>query len=61
MNNPFIDVPINTKKVFVCGIDHSGCEIYLPIDSLNELVIQTKKYELQQFLFNQPLLEKTLA
>ena len=59
--NPFNNVPINTKRVYVCGIDHSGCEIYLPVDSHNEEVIQTKKQELQQFLFNQPLPEKLLA
>jgi hypothetical protein len=52
--NPFNNVPLNTKKVFVMEIDHSGCEIFLPIDSTNETVIQTKKQELQQFLFNQP-------
>ena len=59
--NPFNNVPINTKRVYVCGIDHSGCEIYLPVDSHNEEVIQTKKQELHQFLFNQPLPEKLLA
>ena len=59
--NPFINIPLNTKKVFVMGIDHSGCEIYLPVDSSDETVIQTKKQELQQYLFNQPLPEKRLA
>jgi hypothetical protein len=59
--NPFNNVPLNTKKVFVCGIAHSGCEIYLPVNSTDEKVIQTKKQELLQFLFNQPLPEKRLA
>ena len=59
--NPFNNVPINTKKVFVMGIDHSGCEIYLPVDSSDETVIHIKKQELQQYLFNQPLPEKRLA
>ena len=59
--NPFINIPLNTEKVFVMGIDHSGCEIYLPVDSSDETVIQFKKQELQQYLFNQPLPEKLLA
>ena len=42
-------------------IDHSGCEIYIPVDSTDEIIIQTKKQELQEFLFNQPLPEKLLA
>lgn len=59
--NPFNNVPLNTKRVFVMGIDHSGCEVYLPVNSTDEIVIQTKKQELDQFLFNQPLPEKGLA
>lgn len=59
--NPFRNVPINTKKVFVMGFDHSGCKIYLPVNSTDEKVIQAKKQELHQFLFNQPLPEKRLA
>jgi hypothetical protein len=59
--NPFNNVPLNTKKVFVRGIDHSGTEIYLPVNSTDEIVIQTKKQELHQFLFNQSLPEKLLA
>lgn len=59
--NPFSNVPINTKKVFVMGIDHSGCEIYLPVNSTDETMIQLKKQELHQFLFNQPLPEKEYA
>jgi len=59
--NPFINIPLNTKKVFVMGIDHSGTEIYIAVDSLDETVIQTKKQELQQYLLNQPLPEKDYA
>ena len=46
MNNPFNNVPLNTKKVFVMRIDRSGTEIYLPVNSANETVIQNKKQEL---------------
>jgi len=59
--NPFNNVPLNTKKVYIMGIDHSGCEIYLPVDSHNKDVIQTKKQELHEFLFKQPLPEILLA
>ena len=59
--NPFNNVPLNTKKVYVMGVDHSGCEIYLPVNSTDETVIQNKKQELHQFLFNQPLPQKELA
>ena len=59
--NPFLTIPLNIKKVYVCGIDYSGCKIYLSVNSTNETVIQHKKQELQQFLFNQPLSEKLLA
>ena len=56
--NIFSNVPLNTQKVFVMAVDHSGCEIYLPVNSTDELVIQQKKLQLQQTLFNQPLPEK---
>lgn len=39
----------------------AGCEVYLLVNSTDEIVIQTKKQELDQFLFNQPLPEKELA
>ena len=59
--NSINNIPINTNKVFVMGVDHSGCEIYLPVDSTDEIIIQIKKQDLHQFLFNQPLPEKLLA
>ena len=59
--NLFNNIPLNTKKVFVMGTDHSGCEIFIPVDSYDENIIQLKKQELQQFLFNQPLPKKELA
>lgn len=59
--NPFNNIPLNTKKIYVMGIDHSGCEIYLPVDSTDETIIQINKQKLQQFLFNQPLPNKEIA
>ena len=59
--NPFNNVPLNTKKVYVMAVDHSGCEIYLPVDSTDEKKIQAKREELQQYIFSQPLPDKLLA
>ena len=50
MNNPFENVPLNTKKVFVLGITNDGCKIYLPLNTLNEMEQIKKKDELQEYL-----------
>ena len=43
------------------GVDYSGCEIYLPVDSTDDKIIQNKKEELQWYLDTQPLPDKLLA
>ena len=44
---PLNRVPLNTKKVFVMGRTASGTEVYMPVNSLNDAVIDKKKKELQ--------------
>ena len=54
MIDPFINVPLNTKKVYVMGTTHSGCEIYLPIDSnINAVQLQARD-NLRAYLLTQP-------
>lgn len=50
MKNPFENVPLNTKKVFIKGTCKSGCNIYVPVDSFDIVEQNKKKEELQLYL-----------
>ena len=50
MNKPLNDVPLNTKKVYVRGLTNDGCEIYMPVDSHDDKVIDQVKEDLQKQL-----------
>jgi len=50
MVNPLLAVPLNTKSVYVRGITMSGCEVYMPVDSLDDAEQKRKKDELQAWL-----------
>ena len=50
MNNPLENVPLNRTKVFVRGITNNGCEIYLPVESLNPQDQIKKRDTLQSYL-----------
>jgi hypothetical protein len=54
MINPLNNVPLNTKQVYVVGTTYDGCEIYMPVDSFDENVINRKKNQLQNWLNTQP-------
>ena len=51
--NPFIGIPVNAKKVYVRGVDNCGCQIFVPVDSDNQVVQSAKKDGLQDWLDNQ--------
>lgn len=53
MKNPLNDLPLNTKRVYVLGKCHTGCEVYMPVDSFSENIQQEKKNELQNWLNSQ--------
>lgn len=57
MNNPFEQVPLNTKQSYCVAKTHGGCEIFLPVDSDDAQAIEDKKTDLVAFLANQPLPE----
>ena len=50
MTNPLKNLPLNTKKVYAMEKASSGCEIYMPIDSFDDKVINKEKKELHDFL-----------
>ena len=54
MNDPFENVPLNIKKVFVMGKTWSGCKVYLPVDSHSHAVQIEKRDELHAYLASQP-------
>lgn len=54
MQNPLEHLPLNTKLVYTMAKTHSGCEVYIPVDSFNDLVINRKKLELQEYFDSQP-------
>lgn len=47
-------LPLNTKNVYTVGKCQSGCDIFIPVDSNDDLVGLEKKAELQAFLDSQP-------
>lgn len=47
------DLPLNTKRQYVMGTAVNGCEIYIPVDSDDENVLNLKKESLQKYLDNQ--------
>lgn len=53
MINPLENVPLNTKRVYVMGTTHRGCEIYMPVDSFQDDEILEKKKQLQTYLDSQ--------
>jgi len=53
MINPFDCVPFNTERVFVSGLTHHGCRLYLPIYCTDERVIARKKKQLEEWLVDQ--------
>jgi len=53
MKNPLENLPLNTKRVYVMAKTHSGCEVYMPVDSDNDAAITQKKIDLQNFLNTQ--------
>lgn len=55
MTNPLIKLPLNTKKVYVMAKTHDGCEVYMPVDSINDDIINAKKSQLQEWLNGYPL------
>jgi len=50
MKNPFENVPLNTKKIYVRAITPGGCKIYMPVDTRNIHLQQQIKEELQVYL-----------
>jgi len=53
--NPLLYTPLNTKRVFVMATTHSGCEVYMPVDSNNAALEEAKKAALQAYLDSQPV------
>lgn len=49
----FGNLPLNTKRSYVAARDPSGCEIYIPVDSRNLDIMQSKRFELIAFLNSQ--------
>jgi len=51
--NPLLDVPLNITRVFVRGITHSGCEVWMPVAFDNEQYQKHRQSLLQQYLNTQ--------
>lgn len=50
MKNPLIDVPLNTKKVYVMATADTGCKVYMPVNSFDDKQQIEKRDELQAYL-----------
>lgn len=53
MKNPLLDVPPNTKRVYVMATANLGCKVYMPVDSFDHKRQIEKRDELQSFLDSQ--------
>lgn len=47
-------LPLNTKKQYVRGIAKSGCQIFIPVDSVKMDVLKDRQNQLNTFLASQP-------
>jgi len=45
--NPLLNVPLNTKRIYVMGKTPKGCEVYMPVDFDDDTIIAEKKEALQ--------------
>ena len=45
--NPLQNVPLNTKRQYVMAKTKSGCKVYMPVDSFSNVVLTSKKNQLQ--------------
>lgn len=50
MLNPLLDVPLNTKQLYVRATTPSGCQIIMPVDTDDEDVVDATKLNLQIYL-----------
>ena len=50
----FSKLPLNTQKSYCMVKDESGCEIYIPVDSRDNGIIEFKKKVLKKYLDIQP-------
>lgn len=50
MINPLSNVPLNTKRSFLCAQLPTGCSLYVPVDSMDDAVLNRKKLELQSWV-----------
>ena len=49
MKNPLDNVPLNTKQVYVSCQSIDGCQIYMPVDSYDDIVINNKLEQLKEY------------
>jgi len=57
MISPFVNVPLNTQRLYVMAIAPGGCKVYLPADKSvteNEGLQQGLKKYLQEYLNTLP-------
>ena len=53
MINPLLNVPLNTKNIYVRAITPNGCKIYMPVNSNDDCEQDAAKTKLQIWLNNQ--------
>ena len=52
MNNPLLSVPLNTQQSYVMAKTNNGCEVYMPVDSRDNVIVNGKKRELAEYLYS---------
>jgi len=50
MHNPLLNVPLNTKQVYVRAKTPSGCEIFMPVNYDDDKIIKSMQISLQSYL-----------
>jgi hypothetical protein len=50
LENPLKNIPLFTGKAFVAAKTKQGCHIIIPVDSVDDNVLQEKKNALQAYL-----------
>jgi hypothetical protein len=47
---PLDNLPLNTNSAFAMATLPGGCELYFPVDSMEDSVIREKQKEMQAYL-----------
>ena len=50
LKTPLEKIPLNTKQAYTMATFPNGCELFFPVDSRDDVIIEEAKEEMQRYL-----------